>query len=238
MGGKRIKKTGVLLVLLLAGMLFVSGFAENTQGKEESAIPVKAESPLYMKFNMQIFTFLTVSLSLALLGGVYTSGGKREERKNIVEATEHEFSNIMENSVTPWNPEPNKPVNDPTAYNSHPQASVVIGDVTIGDSVIFSPMASIRGDERMSIFVGNEGNIKDGVVLHAVETIDEEGDPVEKNLANVSGKKYAVYVGERVSLAHQSNIYYTNKALVDVNVNLAKGNNAGNYSAYSKSVYR
>jgi len=130
-GGKRIKKTGVLLVLLLAGMLFVSGFAENTQGKEESVIPVKAESPLYIKFNMQIFTFLTVSLSsLALLGGMYTSGGKREERKNIVEATEHEFSNIMENSVTPWNPEPNKPMNDPTAYNSHSRASVVIGDVT------------------------------------------------------------------------------------------------------------
>ena len=99
-------------------------------------------------------------------------------------------------------------------------------------------MASIRGDERMSIFVGNEGNIKDGVVLHAVETIDEEGDPVEKNLANISGKKYAVYVGERVSLAHQSHIHYTNKAVVDVNVNLAKGYNAGNYSANSNSVYR
>jgi carbonic anhydrase/acetyltransferase-like protein (isoleucine patch superfamily) len=237
MGGIRIKKTGILLVLLLAGMLFVSGCAEKTQGKEESATPAKAESPLYMKFNMQIFTFLSVSLSLALLGGVYTSGGKREERNNAVEVTEREFSNIMD-PVTPWNPKLNEPVTDPTAYNSHPQASVVIGDGTIDNIVMVSPMASIRGDERMSIFVGNESNIKDGVVLHAVETIDEEGDPVEKNLANVSGKKYAVYVGERVSLAHQSNIHYTNKTVVDVNVNLAKGNNAGNYSAYSKSVYR
>ena len=30
---------------------------------------------------------------------------------------------------------------------------------------------------------------------------------VEKNLVNVSGENYAVYVGERISLAHQSQIH-------------------------------
>ena len=107
--------------------------------------------------------------------------------------------------MTPWNPEKTEPVIDPTAY-IHPQAAV-IGDVTIGASVMVSPMASVRSDEGMPIFVGDETNIQDGVVLHALETIDEEGEPVEKNLVEVDGKKYAVYVGERVSLAHQSQIH-------------------------------
>jgi carbonic anhydrase/acetyltransferase-like protein (isoleucine patch superfamily) len=68
-------------------------------------------------------------------------------------------------------------------------------------------MASIRSDEGMPIFVGNRSNVQDGVVLHALETIDEEGKPVEKNLVEVGGKKYAVYIGENVSLAHQSQVH-------------------------------
>jgi carbonic anhydrase/acetyltransferase-like protein (isoleucine patch superfamily) len=59
----------------------------------------------------------------------------------------------------------------------------------------------------MPIFVGDDSNVQDCVVLHALETIDEEGKPVEKNLVEVGGRKYAVYVGERVSLAHQSQIH-------------------------------
>jgi hypothetical protein len=40
------------------------------------------------------------------------------------------------------------------------------------------------------------------VVIHALET-ELDGKPVEKNQVEVDGKKYAVYVGSRVSLAHQ-----------------------------------
>jgi carbonic anhydrase len=42
-------------------------------------------------------------------------------------------------------------------------------------------------------------------VVHALETVDEAGNP--KNLVDVNGEKYAVYVGERVSLAHQSQVH-------------------------------
>jgi len=158
-----------------------------------------------MKLN-RIFVVLLLSLSLTLAGsGCVSQGEGAEDEESMDALAESEVSNIRANPVTPWNPEPTEPVIDPTAY-IHPQASV-IGYVTIGASVMVSPMASVRSDEGMPIFVGNETNIQDGVVLHALETIDEEGEPVEKNQVEVDGKKYAVYVGERVSLAHQAQVH-------------------------------
>jgi carbonic anhydrase/acetyltransferase-like protein (isoleucine patch superfamily) len=67
-------------------------------------------------------------------------------------------------------------------------------------------MASIRGDEGQPLHVGDHSNVQDGVVIHALET-ELDGKPVEKNLCEVSGRKYAVYVGNRVSLAHQVQIH-------------------------------
>ncbi len=158
-----------------------------------------------MRFNKQIITILILSLSLALIGSGCISEGEGAKDNVTQEITESEFSNIRENPVTPWNPAPTAPVIDSTAYID-PQASV-IGNVRIGASVMVSPMASVRSDEGMPIFVGNRSNIQDCVVLHALETLDEEGKPVEKNLVEVDGKKYAVYVGENVSLAHQSQVH-------------------------------
>lgn len=154
----------------------------------------------------RIFTVLLLSLALTLSGsGCVSQGEGAEEGENIEAEAESEVLNIRANPVTPWNPEPTEPVIDSTAY-IHPQASV-IGDVTLGALVMVSPMASVRSDEGMPIFVGDESNIQDCVVLHALETIDEEGEPVENNLVEVDGEKYAVYVGERVSLAHQSQVH-------------------------------
>jgi len=158
-----------------------------------------------MRFNKQIFTILILSLSLALLGSGCVSEGEGAESNVTQEITDSGFSNIRENPVTPWNSVPTSPVIDPTACID-PQASV-IGAVEIGASVMVSPMASIRSDEGMPIFVGNGSNVQDGVVLHGLETINEEGEPVEKNLVEVDGKKYSVYIGENVSLAHQSQVH-------------------------------
>jgi carbonic anhydrase len=158
-----------------------------------------------MKFN-RTFMVLLLSLALTLAGsGCVSQGEGAEEDENIKAGAENEALNIRANPVTPWNPEPIEPIIDPTAY-IHPQASV-IGYVTIGAGVMVSPMASVRSDEGMPIFVGDESNIQDGVILHALETIDEEGEPIEKNQVEVDGEKYAVYVGERVSLAHQSQVH-------------------------------
>ena len=113
------------------------------------------------------------------------------------------FSNIKPNAITSWNSKSTSPAIDHTAF-VHPMASV-IGAVTIGANVMVYPMASVWGDEGMPIFIGKDSNIQDGVVIHGLETIDEQGKLVENNLVVGSdGKKYTVYVGERVSLAHQS----------------------------------
>jgi len=96
------------------------------------------------------------------------------------------------------------PVIDPTAY-VHPLGAV-IGNVIIGKNVFVAPFAAVRGDEGQPLHVGDDSNVQDGVVIHALET-EEHGKPVEKNLMEVGGKKYAVYVGSRVSLAHQVQIH-------------------------------
>lgn len=86
-----------------------------------------------------------------------------------------------------------------------PLASV-IGDVRLGRRVMVAPFASIRGDEGQPIRIGSRSNIQDGVVLHALETLDH-GKVNEKNLVEHNGRKYAIYIGDEVSLAHQAQVH-------------------------------
>jgi carbonic anhydrase/acetyltransferase-like protein (isoleucine patch superfamily) len=118
---------------------------------------------------------------------------------------EQKAINIGTNPITPWNSESVMPDIDPTAY-VHPQASV-IGASRIGKNIMISPQAAVRGDEGMPIHVGDDSNIQDGVILHALETIDEEGQEIEGRTYTVDDTKYAVYIGDRVSLAHQAHVH-------------------------------
>ena len=111
---------------------------------------------------------------------------------------------IGKNVKTDFNARVSAPVIDPSSY-VHPLAAV-IGNVILGKNIMVSPTASLRGDEGQPIYVGDDSNVQDGVVIHALET-EVDGKPVEKNLYEVSGKKYAVYVGSSVSLAHQTQIH-------------------------------
>lgn len=111
---------------------------------------------------------------------------------------------IEKNVKTDFCAVPSEPMMDPTAY-VHPLAAV-IGNVTIGPGVMVSPAASVRGDEGQPLHVGGNSNVQDGVVIHALET-EQNGVPVEKNLFDVGGTKYAVFIGERVSLAHQVQVH-------------------------------
>lgn len=111
---------------------------------------------------------------------------------------------IGKNVLTDFSSKVCDPVLDPTAY-VHPLAAV-IGNVILGKNVMVSPFASVRGDEGQPLFVGDNSNVQDGVVIHALET-EMNGQVIEKNLCEVERKKYAVYVGSRVSLAHQVQIH-------------------------------
>jgi carbonic anhydrase/acetyltransferase-like protein (isoleucine patch superfamily) len=111
---------------------------------------------------------------------------------------------IGKNALTDFSSRIYEPNIDPSTY-VHPLASV-IGNVILGKNILVSPMASVRGDEGQPLFIGDDSNVQDGVVIHALET-EEGGNPVERNLYVVEGESYAVYVGKRVSLAHQVQIH-------------------------------
>jgi len=111
---------------------------------------------------------------------------------------------IHQNVVTDFSSRVSNPDIDGTAY-IHPLAAV-IGNVRIGQRVMVSPFAAVRGDEGQPLHIGDESNVQDGVVIHALET-EQNGAPVEKNRVEVNGKFYAVHIGERVSLAHQVQIH-------------------------------
>jgi carbonic anhydrase/acetyltransferase-like protein (isoleucine patch superfamily) len=112
--------------------------------------------------------------------------------------------NIHANPVTSFTPKAIEPHIDRTAY-IHPLAAV-IGAAYIGRRVMVSPAASVRADEGQPIWIGDESNVQDGVILHALETFDGEKS-VDANMVTVDGRKYAIHVGERVSLAHQAHIH-------------------------------
>ncbi|HOW57998.1 MAG TPA: carbonic anhydrase [Smithellaceae bacterium] len=111
---------------------------------------------------------------------------------------------IGKNVVTDFCAKVSEPVIDTTAF-VHPLAAV-IGNVIIGKNVMVSPCACVRGDEGQPLHVGDDSNVQDGVIIHALET-EMNGRAIEKNQNEVEGKKYAVYVGKRVSLAHQVQIH-------------------------------
>ena len=108
------------------------------------------------------------------------------------------------NVRTSFNPDTETPTLASTS-RVHPLAAVT-GSVTLGKRVYVAPCASVRGDEGQNIYVGDESNIQDGVVIHGLETF-ESGKELLENEVTVHGKKYSVYVGERVSLSHQSQVH-------------------------------
>jgi carbonic anhydrase len=108
--------------------------------------------------------------------------------------------------------------------NIHPSAHVhddatVIGHVIIGKRVFLAPHSFVRGDEGQPLFVGDESNIQDAAGIHALETEElHNGHWVElsKRRFSKSGELlspkespsgYAVYIGKRVSIAHQSLVH-------------------------------
>ena len=103
-----------------------------------------------------------------------------------------------------FSPTISTPVVDHSAYLD-PKSSV-IGAVSIGSRVYVAPFASVRGDEGQPVAIGNESNVQDGVVVHALETW-AHGRRQEGNIYVVNGKDYGVFVGDRVSLAHQAQVH-------------------------------
>jgi len=78
----------------------------------------------------------------------------------------------------------------------HPQATV-IGRVVLGENVHIAAGASVRADEGAPFFIGDDSNIQDGVVIHALQ----------QKWVQVGGEEWAVYVGRKVSMAHNALVH-------------------------------
>jgi carbon dioxide concentrating mechanism protein CcmM len=98
----------------------------------------------------------------------------------------------------------------------HPFA-VVIGDCYIGKMVFVAPTAVCRGDEGTPIYVGENSNLQDGAVLHALKTTND-GSNIDGMKFSSDGERlngddsrfesgYAIWIGDRVSLAHGSQVH-------------------------------
>lgn len=88
-----------------------------------------------------------------------------------------------------------RPLIPATAY-VHPQASV-IGQVVLGDNVHIAAGSSVRADEGTPFFIGDNTNLQDGVVLHALK---------EKHVL-VGEERWAIFVGRNVSIAHDALVH-------------------------------
>ncbi len=142
-------------------------------------------------------------------------------------ASEDKPDTIVQETVTPnWN---NVHENVHTTFTEavilpeieskafiHPFA-VVIGDCYIGKMVFVAPTAVCRGDEGTPIHVGDNSNLQDGAVLHALKTTSE-GKNIDGMRFSSDGQRlngddprfesgYAIWLGERVSLAHGSQVH-------------------------------
>jgi carbonic anhydrase len=118
--------------------------------------------------------------------------------------------NIRPNIQTDFNPNVTDPTISEFAYLD--PLALVIGDCEIGKLVLVAPFAVCRADEGIPIHVGDYSNMQDGVILHALETashgknIDDRRYSAEGSLLKVNDtgfeNGFAIYVGDKVSLAH------------------------------------
>ena len=127
----------------------------------------------------------------------------------------HQWPNVHSDVETTFNEEVIIPTIASEAF-IHPFA-VVIGNCHIGKMVFVAPTAICRGDEGTPIHVGEGANMQDGVVIHALETV-EEGHNIDDRRFSADGDRlkgddprftegYALLVGDNVSLAHGSMIH-------------------------------
>ncbi|WP_134704640.1 carbonic anhydrase [Ammoniphilus sp. YIM 78166] len=111
---------------------------------------------------------------------------------------------VQENTETTFNLNKDFPTIHPSSY-IHPQASVM-GQVHVGERVFVGPFASIRGDEGLKIHIGSHSNVQDGVILHGLKNFDHGGN-ITENTVFVEDEPFSIHIGERVTLAHQSQVH-------------------------------
>jgi carbon dioxide concentrating mechanism protein CcmM len=124
-------------------------------------------------------------------------------------------TNIRPSIQTDFNPNVTSPKISKTAYVD--PFAVVNGDCRIGKLALVASFAVCRGDEGTPIHIGDYSNLQEGVSLHALETtahgknIDDRRYSAQGSLlkANDTAFKngFAIYIGDKVSLAHDVQVH-------------------------------
>lgn len=164
-------------------------------------------------YKLQSFILAMASI-IILLGSSPLSYGQQN-----ISQSKHQFNpdwpNIHSNVVTSFNSNASFPLIEKSAY-IHPFA-IVIGNCYIGEMVMVAPTAVCRGDEGTPLHIGKLSNIQDGVVIHGLITtlngknlddrrFSSNGDLLLGNDSRFDSG-YSVYLGENVSLAHDSMVH-------------------------------
>ena len=134
---------------------------------------------------------------------------------NGTHGADSRWPNVHANVLTRFNAQVETPSIESSAF-IHPFA-VVIGNCHIGRMVFVAPTAVCRGDEGTPIHIGDGSNMQDGVVIHALETVDD-GHNIDNRRFSADGDRlrgddpafddgYAVFVGNNTSLAHGAMVH-------------------------------
>jgi carbonic anhydrase len=176
-------------------------------------------------YNTLILTALLITIIMASASNqifLKTSAAVLQQQQqlkitnNSSNATTATYStNIRPNIQTDFNPNVTSPKISKTAYVD--PFAVVNGDCRIGKLALVASFAVCRGDEGTPIHIGDYSNLQEGVSLHALETtahgknIDDRRYSAQGSLlkANDTAFKngFAIYIGDKVSLAHDVQVH-------------------------------
>ena len=173
-------------------------------------------NPKYMASAAALAAAAILLLAIAISTADSTHSNAALAASNSMKQKRIGWPNVHPNVKTSFNEQVKYPSIEQTVF-IHPFA-VVIGDCHIGEMVMVAPTAVCRGDEGTPIHISGYSNVQDGVVLHALETTEEgknldgrkfsaSGDLLLGNDTRFAGDGYAIWVGERTSLAHGSLVH-------------------------------
>jgi carbonic anhydrase/acetyltransferase-like protein (isoleucine patch superfamily) len=178
------------------------------------------ENKIIFAIAVVLILILVTTSSSQIFANTAAAGPKQQPLSTIANDTNNTIrsnSRLLSSSMntrpnihTDFNPSVKFPTISKFAYVD--PLAVIIWDCEIGKLVLIAPFAVCRGDEGTPIHIGDYSNMQDGVLLHALETtahgknIDDRRYSAEGSLLKANDSEFktgfAIYVGDKVSLAH------------------------------------
>ncbi len=148
-------------------------------------------------FNLEITTNFATAAEPQIFGR------QRDFDMNSMIALSHDQYNvrIQANLRAYCSTEIKEPIVDSTAY-IHPLAALN-GNVLFGKQLMVQPNPSLLGDEVELMWIGNDVNMRDCVLIHGVLKSYQNGEFLKEAVVKAKGKLDGVYTDKTVSLAHQ-----------------------------------